>query len=932
MSAASKERQARLCNIVQKIFPKVMQKIFKESVSPRGLQVKYQRKHIPIDLTENEISLMEKLPNIDDFTIELCYKILRYENVLHEPSCKWGNVPHDTEVAIGDDVQRILNATNEVISRKSEEISELYYEEFHKRTRDVLKRVDNYLCQDTSIQLYQTIQSYDIDITDMLQQLALMQQVNVIQTVDEDSENIERYSRVSRVIIDTFLNIFRDIIRSNISANKLYQMCLPHLKSFSSDQETVLKDANSSNSYDSMDITLIYKLLRQLSLISPPTNGWGNKPEKADMKLADDVERIRRYRNHLAHRCNTNIGKDEFDDYFDKFRDIGYRMDLNFFNKTNYERLIKLHKTCSMDKQMQTKYMTALKQLENIKLQFENKPIKFFWGESFNQSLMNLRSILKEESSEEEKRKVRVQIIFQTEEEVETTIDILNSLRDEINKDLGGIEFIVATKGMQFENKPIKFFWGESFNQSLMNLRSILKEESSEEEKRKVRVQIIFQTEEEVETTIDILNSLRDEINKDLGGIEFIVATKGSIVLHVEIMIILLETDQLLQSTLTLFLRRILERITTFNTESIDLVLIPVQEFTQWNAPTTMGEPVYLEFDFKAELFKNNIKMEEQFGHILDAIIIRSNGGGTNNNITATVLPICLEKEEASSQSVITEENTTNTEESFTQAQAPVKYNLPVSVSLSKQINIKTHDNENLSITSCIKTGNTLVFTDYNDTRLIICNSDGTNKHHIPLSYTPHYITEIDSNTVAVSCDAYRTILIINISTRSVTSTINTSGYCDGISYNDNNLYVVIDRRSIHVIDLTGKVIRTIPVPSDHITDITVDRNRLVYMDYRTIYCCSLDGKVMWKFKKDEIQDLVRVTTDDEGSVYVTDEETHTVIVVSDDGKHHRELLTQSDGLNRPFGIYFDKKENILLVCNRYGGNAFLFEEKKKPC
>ncbi|CAG2184819.1 unnamed protein product [Mytilus edulis] len=124
-------------------------------------------------------------------------------------------------------------------------------------------------------------------------------------------------------------------------------------------------------------------------------------------------------------------------------------------------------------------------------------------------------------------------------------------------------------------------------------------------------------------------------------------------------------------------------------------------------------------------------------------------------------------------------------------------------------------------------------------------NPDSTNKHHISLSYQPWCITEIDSNTVAVSCLDNKTILIINISTRSVTSTINTSGNC-GISYNDNNLYVVI-------------------VPSDIITDITVDRNRLVCIDNTSIYCCSLDGKVMWKFKMDEIQDLRRVTTDDEG-------------------------------------------------------------------
>ncbi|VDI40380.1 Hypothetical predicted protein [Mytilus galloprovincialis] len=849
MSAESNERLARLGNIAKKLFPTVMQKILKECISPRGLQVKYQLNNIPADFTENEITLMENLPNFNNFTTELCFKILRFENLLHEPSCKWGNSPHDTEVEIGDDVQRILNATNDVIIRKTEEISELYYEEFKNRIQEVLKRVDEYLCQDTCIQLYQTIDSSDINITDMLQELTMMQKINAIHIVDEESEKLERYSRVSRVITDTFPNILRDIISSNITASNLYQMCLSYLNDFTSDQKTSLNDLKSSNSYESMDITLIYKLLRQFSLISSPTKGWGSNPDKIDIKLADDVERIRRYRNQIAHRCDTNIEKDEFDEFFNNFRHIGLRMDLNFFHKRNYEQLIVRHKTCSMDMQMQTKYKNALKQLENIRLQFEERPLKFFWGESFD-----------------------------------------NSLRD---------------------------------------LRTFLKNEKSEEGRRKVRVQIIFQNEENVEATIDILNSLKDEINKDLSGIEFIVATKGSIVLHVEILVILLETDQLLQSTLALFFRKILERITTFDAESIDLVLIPVQDFKQWNAPTTTGEPVYLEFDIEAELFKTNDNMEEQFRKISDAIIKHSDGSGTNNNITATLLPICLEEEASYAQSLISEENTRTTEESFTQAQTPVKYNLPVSVTLCKKLNIKKLTNEDLFITTCIKTGNTLVFTDCDNNRLIICNSDGTDIHHIPLSYKPCYITEIDSNTVAVSCLYDRTIQIINISTRSVTCTINPSGYCYGISLNNNNLYVVVDHSIIHVMDLTGKVIRTIPTPTYDIYDITVDRDRLVCIDYTSIYCCSLDGKVIWQFEKDEFQDLTRVTTDNEGNVYITDWRKSTVLVVSDDGQHHKELLTKSDGLDWPRGIYFDKKETILLVCNERNGKAFLFEVKK---
>ncbi|XP_052097390.1 uncharacterized protein LOC127732395 isoform X4 [Mytilus californianus] len=261
------------------------------------------------------------------------------------------------------------------------------------------------------------------------------------------------------------------------------------------------------------------------------------------------------------------------------------------------------------------------------------------------------------------------------------------------------------------------------------------------------------------------------------------------------------------------------------------------------------------------------------------------------------------------------------------QDQASVKTNLPVSVNLRQQLNIKQSTNENLSITSCIKTDNTLLFTDCSNNRqLIICNSDGTDIHHIHLSYTPRYMTVVNINTVAVSCHN-KTILIINISTGSVTSTINTSGYCYGISYNDNNLYVVIDNSIIHVMDLTGEVIRTLPLPSGDIGDITVDRDGLVCLDTTSIYCCSLDGKRIWKFKQDKFQDLGRVTTDNEGNVYATTYNTNTVVVISHDGIHYRELLTESDGLNKPWGIYFDKKNKILLVCN--DDDAFLFDVKQ---
>ncbi|VDI67419.1 Hypothetical predicted protein [Mytilus galloprovincialis] len=133
--------------------------------------------------------------------------------------------------------------------------------------------------------------------------------------------------------------------------------------------------------------------------------------------------------------------------------------------------------------------------------------------------------------------------------------------------------------------------------------------------------------------------------------------------------------------------------------------------------------------------------------------------------------------------------------------------------------------------------------------------------------------------------------------------------------------------------DLTGTVLRTIPLPSyddmsDKSYEITVDKDRFVGVNSSAIYCL-LYGKLIWNFKN-EFDTLRCVTTDYEGNVYVTNERNNTAVVVSEDGKRYRKILTESNGLANPRGIYFDKKENMLMICSSYSGKATLFDVKKK--
>lgn len=79
--------------------------ILRYYLTPSWLKQKYSKRHFSFVLKENEVVLKDKLPNMDEFTIEICYKILRSENILDEPKCKWGNAPHVTEVDISDDIR-----------------------------------------------------------------------------------------------------------------------------------------------------------------------------------------------------------------------------------------------------------------------------------------------------------------------------------------------------------------------------------------------------------------------------------------------------------------------------------------------------------------------------------------------------------------------------------------------------------------------------------------------------------------------------------------------------------------------------------------------------------------------------------------------------------------------------------------------------------
>ncbi|CAC5424500.1 unnamed protein product [Mytilus coruscus] len=86
-----------------------------------------------------------------------------------------------------------------------------------------------------------------------------------------------------------------------------------------------------SNLYQDFDVSLMYKIIRNLnSIVQSPTKGWDNPtgPSVSEITIGDDIERINRIRNDFAHRGNTKVIESELANNFAIFKKIAMRFEV----------------------------------------------------------------------------------------------------------------------------------------------------------------------------------------------------------------------------------------------------------------------------------------------------------------------------------------------------------------------------------------------------------------------------------------------------------------------------------------------------------------------------------------------------------------------------------------------------------------------------
>ena len=176
-----------------------------------------------------------------------------------------------------------------------------------------------------------------------------------------------------------------------------------------------------------------------------------------------------------------------------------------------------------------------------------------------------------------------------------------------------------------------------------------------------------------------------------------------------------------------------------------------------------------------------------------------------------------------------------------------------------------------------------------------------------PLEGSFYDITNIDTNTIAVSISTW--ISIVTLNTHKILHTIKNYHHCFGITHCDGKLYYCSGKEGIRRFDLKTKTIQLlVPTEVDEFSYITCDGNKLFYTSNTgTVTCCDMKGKEIWRFQDPSLLRSPRgVVVDNHGFVYVAGEQSGNIVVISPDGNSSKEVYQ----ISNPRAMCYDKNKN----------------------
>ncbi|XP_053387068.1 uncharacterized protein LOC128550944 [Mercenaria mercenaria] len=203
----------------------------------------------------------------------------------------------------------------------------------------------------------------------------------------------------------------------------------------------------------------------------------------------------------------------------------------------------------------------------------------------------------------------------------------------------------------------------------------------------------------------------------------------------------------------------------------------------------------------------------------------------------------------------------------------------------------------------------------------------------------PRSICNVGSDEVAVSLYYAKKVQYITINKKlRLTRSFSTGGYCRGMVYVDDKLYVCcgdVDESTSYCIEVynnAGQLHHSISGLSSVPLYITVtDDGQHLLVTSRNcdnITMMDLTGNVVNTFSKRDLKNPRGICTDGKGQAFICGKDSNTVVQLEPEQQKIEVILGEKDSIKNPYVIWYDRKLSRILVCCFESNQVFVFSLK----
>lgn len=138
----------RVCLVIYNELPNILRELLFSKVSPYILETHIKNNRFLLkNLRPEEWLIIGSVRKnmYDGFGLPLMYKIIRYLNLVPSPIQGWGSRPLETEVTIGDDIERIRQIRNDFVHREKTMISDIEISLYFSSFKNIAGRIEIFL-------------------------------------------------------------------------------------------------------------------------------------------------------------------------------------------------------------------------------------------------------------------------------------------------------------------------------------------------------------------------------------------------------------------------------------------------------------------------------------------------------------------------------------------------------------------------------------------------------------------------------------------------------------------------------------------------------------------------------------------------------------------------------------------------------------------